>query len=158
MNITKADKIPLRPSIDYLSPRRQGVQHSEIKILPIQVCEDHSDPYSGTERYQSLCIIVSSLLLTFVVFSLLVIGDRISRARVIPLWPFFYIGLFGFAVLLSVVAFSPNTLEKAVSIVGFDPGMQNILLSFKRSDYREQFMNENQMTAELVTWIMRTGD
>ena len=158
MNITKAGKIPLRPSMDYLSPRRQGIQQSELKVLPIQVCEDHSDPYSGTDRYQSLCIIADGFLLTAVVLSLLIIGDSISRARPIPLWAFLYIGFFGVAMLLTFVAFSPNALEKSVKIFGFDGGMQNVLISFKRSDYRELFMNENQMTAELVSWIMRSDD
>ncbi len=158
MNITKAGKIPLRPSLDYLSPRREGIPQSDLKTLPIQVCENHSDPYAGTERYQSLCIIVDGLLVGFVFFSLMVIGDRISRARVIPFWAFLYIGIFGVALLLTAAAFSPNTLEKHVKIIGFDPGMQNVLLSFKRSDYREQFIDENPMTAELVSWIMRPDD
>ncbi len=158
MNITKAGKIPLRPSMDYLSPRRQGIQQSELKFLPIQVCENHSDPYSGTDRYQSLCIIVDGVLLTALVLSLLIIGDSISRASPIPLWAFLYIGLFGAAMLFSAVAFSPNALEKSVKILGFDGGMQNVLISFKRSDYRELFMNENQMTAELISWIMRSDD
>jgi hypothetical protein len=158
MNITKAEKIPLRPSLDYLSPRRQGTPQSELKILPIQVCENHSDPYAGTDRYQSLCIIVDGLLMAFVFFSILVIGDRISRARTIPFWAFLYIGIFGLALLLTAVAFSPNALERHVKIIGFDPGMQNVLLAFKRSDYREQFIDENPMTAELVSWIMRPDD
>ena len=158
MNIAKAGKYPLRPSLDYLSPRGQGFQQSELKILPIQVCEDHSHPDDGTDRYQSLCIIVGGFLMVSVAFSLMIIGDSISRARPIPFWAFLYIGLFGLALLLSVVAFSPNALEKSVKIVGYDGGKQNVLIAFKRSDYREQFMNENQMTAELVSWIMRSDD
>lgn len=158
MNIAKAGKYPLRPSLDYLSPRRQGFQQSELKILPIQVCEDHSHPDDGTDRYQSLCKIVGGFLMVSVAFSLMIIGDSISRARPIPFWAFLYIGLFGLALLLSVVAFSPNALEKSVKIVGYDGGKQNVLIAFKRSDYREQFMNENQMTAELVSWIMRSDD
>ena len=158
MNITKAGKIPLRPSLDYLSPKRQGIHPSELKILPIQVCENHSDPYAGTDRYQSLCIIVDGLLMAFVMFSYFVIGDSISRARPIPFWAFLYIGFFGIALLLTIVAFSPNALEKQVKIIGFDPGLQNVLIAFKRVDYREQFMNENQMCAELVSWIMRPDD
>ena len=158
MNIAKAGKIPLRPSLDYLSPRRQGIHPSELQILPIQVCENHSDPYAGTDRYQSYCIIIDGLLLATVMFSYFVIGDSISRARPIPIWAFLYLGLFGIALLLTAVAFSPNALEKHVKIIGFDPGQQNVLIAFKRSDYREQFMNENQMTAELVSWIMRPDD
>ena len=158
MNIAKTGKYPLRPSLDYLSPRRQRFQLSELKSLPILVCENHSDPYSGTDRYQSLCIIVGGLLMAGVAFSLMAIGDSISRARPIPIWAFLYIGFFGIALLLSAVAFSPNAIEKHVKIIGFDPGLQNVLIDFKRSDYREQFMDENQMTAELVTWIMRPDD
>ena len=158
MNISKAEKIPLRPSLDYLSPRREGIRQSELKILPIQVCENHSDPYSGTDRYQSYCIIVDGLLMAFVFFSLLVIGDSISRARAIPFWAYLYIGIFGIALLLTAVAFSPNVLEKQVKVIGFDLGMQNVLLSIKRSDYRARLIEENPMTAELVSWIMRSDD
>ena len=158
MNIAKADKIPLRPSLDYLSPRRQVIKKSEFKALPILVCENHSDPYSGTDRYQTLCIIVDGLLMAFVFFSLLVIGDSISRTRSIPSWAYLYIGIFVIALAFTAVAFSPNVLEKQVKIIGFDPGMQNVLIAFKRSDYREQFIDENPMTAELVSWIIRPDD
>jgi hypothetical protein len=138
--------------------RLVGQQQSEMKVLLVQVCEEHANPDAGTDRYQSLCVAVDGFLLVFVIFSLLIVGDRIARARPIPLWSVFYFGLFGFALVLSLVAFSPNVLERAVGIVGFDPGMQNVLLAFKRPDYRNQFMDENQMTAELVTWIMRLDD
>lgn len=139
-------------------PLKHRSQPHEMKALPIQVCEDHAHPDAGTDRYQSLCIIVGGLLMACVTFSLLIIGDSISRAQPIPFWTFLYIGLFGFVLLLSAVAFRPNALEKSVKIVGFDGGMQNVLIAFKRSEYREQFMNENQMTAELVSWIIRPSD
>jgi len=156
LNITKAKEIPLRPSLDYLSPRRQGHKRSGLKVLPLFVCENHADPDSGTDRYQSLCIVVDGILMAFVFFSLLVIGDSISRARTIPFWAFLYIGLLGTALLLTALAFRPNVLERAVRIVGFDLGMQNVLIAFNNPRYRDEFMNQNQMTAELVTWIMRS--
>jgi hypothetical protein len=162
MKIAKAGRQYLRPSWEYVyGPyvrRRYESKQSEMKVLPIQVCEDHAHPDDGTDRYQSLCLIIDGLLMAFVFFSLLIIGDSISRASPIPSWAFLNIGLFGIALLISAVAFSPNVLEKSVSVIGFDPGMQNILIAFKRSDYREQFMNENHMTAELVRWIMRPDD
>jgi hypothetical protein len=162
MKIAKSGKQYLRRSWEYAyGPyvrHRYGSQQHEMKVLRLQVCEDHAYPDDGADRYQSLCVIVDGLLMAFVVFSLLMIGDGFSRARPIPFWSFLNIGLFGFALLLTAIAFSPNVIEKAVSIVGFDPGMQNVLLSFKRLDYREQFMNENQMSAELVSWIKRPDD
>ncbi len=162
MKITKTGKQYLRRSWQYAySPYMRFKQRpdiSDVKVLTIQVCDDHANPDDGTERYQTLCIIVDGLLIAFVIFSLLIVGDRLARARPIDFWPALYIGLFGVAILLTVMAFRPNAIEKAVTIIGFDPGMQNILLSFKRSDYREQFIDANQMTSELVSWIVRADD
>ncbi|MFX1579521.1 MAG: hypothetical protein ACFFBJ_07715 [Promethearchaeota archaeon] len=160
LKIAKTGKQYLRrtwqyPYGPYVSSRRKTNQ-PEMKVLPVQVCDEHADPDAGTDRYQSLCLVVDGLLMAFVVFSLLIIGDRISRSRPIPPWSFLYLGFFGLALLLTAIAFRPNALERAVRIIGFDPGMQNILLAFKRPSYREEFLNENQMTSELVTWIMRS--
>ncbi|MFW9806911.1 MAG: hypothetical protein ACFFFK_09300 [Candidatus Thorarchaeota archaeon] len=160
LKIVRTGKQYLRRSWQYsygpYVPLRSGPKLPDMKVIPIQVCDEHADPDAGTDRYQSLCLIVDGLLMAFVVFSLLMIGDRISRSHPIPTWSFFYIGFFGFALLLTRIAFRPNALERAVSIIGFDPGMQNVLLKFKRPEYQEEFLNENQMTAELVTWIMRS--
>jgi hypothetical protein len=29
------------------------------------------------------------------------------------------------------------------------------MIAFKNSEYRDEFMQENQMTAELVSWILK---
>ncbi|MHA3964903.1 MAG: hypothetical protein AM325_015350 [Candidatus Thorarchaeota archaeon SMTZ1-45] len=162
MKIAKTGKQALRRTWDYpYTPyirRRQESSQLEMKVLVIQVCEDHAHPDDGTDRYQSLCFIVDGLLMAFVIFSFLFIGDRIARSQPLPLWPFVYMGLFGLALMATKIAFSPNELEKAVSIVGLGPGAKDILLAFKRLDYRDLFLKENQMTAELVTWIMRADD
>ena len=160
MKIAKSGKQYLRRTWEYAyGPyvrRRYEPQEQEMKVLLVQVCEDHAHPDDGTDRYQSLCLIVDGLLMAFTIFSFLLIGDRISRARQIPLWPFVFIGLFGMALLLTKIAFRPNVVEEAVRIIGFDPGMQNVLLAIKHQDYREKFLQENQMNAELVSWIVRS--
>ncbi|MFW9974257.1 MAG: hypothetical protein ACFFDQ_03175 [Candidatus Thorarchaeota archaeon] len=160
MKISKTGNQYLRRSWQYtFSPYlrvKQRTDMSDVKVLPIQVCKDHANPDEGTDRYQTLCIIVDGLLMAFVIFSLLIIGDQLSRGLTIDFWPALYISLFGVALLLTAIAFRPNVIEKAVTIIGFDPGLQNVLLSFKRSDYREQFIHTNQMTAELVSWIVRS--
>lgn len=129
----------------------------ETKTLPIWVCEDHADPDAGTDRIQSLCIIVDGLLLGFLFFGLLFVGDSIARGRSISFWPVLFIGLFVVAMVMTVVAFQPNALAKAVEIVGFDLGMRNVMIAFKSSDYRNEFMEANLMTAELVSWILKSG-
>lgn len=139
-----------------LSVRRKvGPQHPEMQVLRVQVCEDHANPDAGTDRYQTLCILVDGLLVGFLVFGLLFIGDSFWRGRPMSIWPFLIIGLFGLAMILTKVAFMPNAVAKAVRIVGFDAGMQNVLIAFKSPMYRNEFMKENQMTAELVSWILK---
>lgn len=162
LKIAKNGKQSLRRSWEYsyaLYPRHEmRNRFSEMKVLPIQVCEDHSHPDDGTDRYQTLCLIVDGLLMALMIISFLIIGDRISRTRPIPFWSYLYIVLFVVAILLTKIAFRPNVLERAVRIIGFDPGMQHVLLWFRRTEYREQFLLENQMNAELVNWIMRAND
>ena len=139
-----------------LSVRRKvGSQQPEMQVLRVQVCEDHADPDAGTDRIQTLCILVDGLLLGFLLFGLLIIGDSISRGLPISILPILIIGLFALAMVLSKVAFMPNAVAKAVRIVGFDAGMQNVLIAFKSQTYRDDFMQENQMTAELVRWILK---
>ncbi|MHA2071006.1 MAG: hypothetical protein ACW985_04410 [Candidatus Thorarchaeota archaeon] len=49
----------------------------------------------------------------------------------------------------------PGPVEDAIKIIGFDGGFQHIWIQFKRTQYRDEFMKENAMTAELVKWIQR---
>ena len=138
-----------------LSRRKPVLRQPEMKTLPVQVCEDHANPDAGTDRYQTLCILVDGLLLAFFVFGLLFIGDSFWRGRPLAFWSILSIGLFALAIVLTSVAFKPNAIAKAVRIVGFVGGMQNVLIAFKSPTYRDEFMQENQMTAELVRWILK---
>jgi hypothetical protein len=135
--------------------RKQEIPRPETKTLPIQVCEDHADPDAGTDRYRTLCIVSDGLLVGFLLFSLLFLGDRISRGQPLNFWPFLFIGLFVVSMGLTTIAFQPNALAKAVNIVGFDLGMQNVMIAFKSPKYQNEFMEANQMTAELVSWILK---
>ena len=146
------------PTFSPYVQRNYGPQQHEMRVLPVQVCDDHEDPDAGTDRFQTLCIVVDGLLLGFLFFGLLFLGDRISRGQSLTLWPFLFIGLFVIAMGLTAIAFMPNALARAVRIVGFDAGMQHVMIAFKSAAYRDEFMQENQMTAELVSWIMKADD
>ncbi len=137
---------------------RNAPHNPEMKVFPVQVCEDHANPDAGSDRPQTLCLVVDGFLLGFLIFGLLFMGNQISRGQPISIWPILTIGLFAIAMLLSLVAFMPNALAKAVQIVGFDAGMQNVLIAFKNPVYRVEFMKLNQMTAELVSWIMKADN
>ena len=68
-----------------------------------------------------------------------------------------FTAFFGFSLFLTWIAFRPNALQRAVKIIGFDPGMQNILLVFKDEMYRETVIQDNPMASELVSWIVKPG-
>ena len=127
------------------------------KYLPIFVCEDHYYADDSEERYKSCCLIIDGFAMAFFFFGLMFLGDSFNRGRPIPFWSMAFSAFFAFSMFLSWIAFRPNALQRAVKIVGFDPGMQNILIVFKDKSYRDLIIQENPMTTELVSWIVKPG-
>ncbi len=142
----------------YYSPyvrRKQGIPQPTLKVLPIQVCANHYYTDEGEDRYKSLCLIVDGLAMAFMFFGLLFLGDSISRGRPISPWVTVFTAIFAISMFMTAIAFRPNALARAVRIIGFDAGMQNILLAFKSNSYRDEFIKENSMHSELVRWILK---
>jgi hypothetical protein len=135
--------------------RKHGTPQPDLKVLFIQVCDEHYYTDEGEDRYKLLCLIVDGFAMAFMLFALLFLGDSISRSRMISPWISVFMGIFVISMILSAIAFRPNSLARAVKIVGFDAGMQNVLLAFKEPSYRMEFVKENPMTSELVSWVMK---
>ncbi len=146
------------PYYDPLVRRRQGPSDPKLKILPIYMCDNHFFSDEGQERYKTLCIIVDGFAMAFLFFGLIFIGDSIARQRSISIWSTIFIVFFAMSMLFSWVAFRPNIIERAVRIIGFDSGMQNVILEFSNKDYRDAVIDANPLTSELVSWIVRPGD
>ena len=136
---------------------RRSLPAPTLKVLPIYVCENHYHTDDGEDRYKSLCFIVDGLALAFFVFGLLFLGDSFHRGRPIPFWTVAFSVFFAFSMFLTWIAFRPNALQRAVQIIGYDPGVQNILLVFKDESYRNAVIQDNPMTTELVSWIIKPG-
>ena len=134
---------------------RRKLPAPKLKVLPIYACEEHYHTDEGEDRYKSLCFIVDGLFLTFFVFGLLLLGDAFSRGRPIPFWSLAFSAFFAGSMFLTWIAFRPNALQRAVQILGYDAGMQNILIAFKNKSYRDLIIQENPMTTELVSWIVK---
>jgi len=88
-------------------------------------------------------------------FALLTLGSNLWLGKTSDAWVYGVVILAIASFILSIAAFRPKPIESAVRIVGFDAGFQNIWLDFKNRAYRDEFMKENPMTAELVSWILR---
>lgn len=138
-------------------PARRSLPQPKLRVLPIYVCEDHYHTDEGVDRYRTCCFIVDGFAMAFFFFGLMFLGDSFYRGRPIPFWSVAFFVFFASTMLLTWVAFRPNALQRAVKIVGFDPGMQNILLVFKDKSYRETVIRDNPMATELVSWIVKPG-
>ncbi|MGY5859498.1 MAG: hypothetical protein RTU63_09015 [Candidatus Thorarchaeota archaeon] len=134
---------------------RRSLPSPKMKVLPIYVCEDHEHSDDGTDRYQSCCFIVDGLAIAFFVFGLMFLGDALSRGRPIPFWSLAFSAFFAGSLFLTWIAFRPNALQRAVKIIGLDAGHQNVLIVFKDKSYRDLIIQENPMTTELVSWIVK---
>ena len=88
-------------------------------------------------------------------FGFFIAGNSLWQGLGLP--PFFLplLGVFIAAIVITIYAFRAGPLNKAIKIVGFDSGYQNVWLEFKRADYRDLVMEENSMHAELVAWIVK---
>ena len=90
------------------------------------------------------------------ILSLLAFGDQMWRgARISPLI-LFAVAIFVLFLSVTYMLFRPGQIEQAVKVIGFDGGLRHVWLQFENSRYRDEFMNENAMNAELVKWIQRT--
>ena len=125
------------------------------KILPIYVCEEHQFLDAGHERYRSFCLVIDGFAMAFLFFGLIFIGDALWREKPIGFVPLGFAFFFAAAMVASYFAFRPNALERAVRLVGFDSGIQNVLFLFENDWYRDEFVKENPMTSDLISWVVR---
>ncbi|MFW9965928.1 MAG: hypothetical protein ACFFEA_02115 [Candidatus Thorarchaeota archaeon] len=149
----------LRPSMDYMPSYYGRQQNNSIapikKTLYIPVCENHYLTDEGAGQYKSYCIVFDGLALAYLILALLTFGNQLWSAGRLSPWLFFAVGIFGTFLSITYVLFRPGPVENSVKIIGFDGGFRHIWLQFKESNYRDEFMKENVMTAELVKWIQR---
>jgi hypothetical protein len=125
-------------------------------MLVIPVCEEHAYSDEDYWRYKTLCLIMDGLSMVMLTLALLILGGNMWRGIPSDVWVYAVIALSLVSFILSITAFRPKSIESAVKIVGFDGGLQNIWLDFKNREYRDEFLKENPMTAELVSWVVRT--
>jgi hypothetical protein len=124
-------------------------------VVPIYVCENHYYTDIGVERYKICCFIVDGFAMAFFIFGLMFVGDAFYRGRPLSFWSVMFSAFFVSSLFLTWIAFRPNALQRAVQIVGFDSGLQNILLVFKDRAYRDTVIQDNPLSTELVSWIVK---
>ncbi|MHA1960874.1 MAG: hypothetical protein ACW99U_11610 [Candidatus Thorarchaeota archaeon] len=160
VTIAPTKKQYLRPEWDpsfYPSARRRmRLGAMELKTFVVPVCSDHLYADESTCRPRVLCMVADGICLAGLLFALMTLGNLFwlgYQVTFIEFWPFMLFGLF---MTMTFIAFRPNAFQTRFRIVGFDTRHDNVLFDFKNKEYREAFLKENPMTADLVNWVIRS--
>jgi hypothetical protein len=134
---------------------RPRLSSSGTKIFLLYVCDEHYQSDEGRDNSKIACMMGNAIVVSLLLFGFMSAGSDLWAGR--PINPIFFGLVFFFIIVLIVTSqtFRPGKLESAVKILGFDLGFKNMWLQFKSSGYRDRFMQENPMKAELVSWITK---
>jgi len=159
VTVVPGKKQYLRPIWDPIySPtqrRRMGLSLPETRTLLVPVCEDHMYSDEDYCRYRTLCMLADGLSMAMLAFALLTLGGDLWQGQTSDVWVYGVMVLAAVSFIITVTAFRSRPIESAMRIVGFDAGLQNVWLDFKNRGYRDEFLKENPMTAELVSWVLK---
>ncbi|MGY5858388.1 MAG: hypothetical protein RTU63_03390 [Candidatus Thorarchaeota archaeon] len=143
------------PGFYALDRKRLGLTLAEKKSFLIQVCENHHATDDAELRMRGITSFILTIVASASIFAIMFAGSDYWAGRGISPWVYAYIFVLGASLLLGVIAFRPNPLEAALKIIGFDFDVQYVWFRMKDADYRNRFIADNEMNAELVTWIVK---
>ena len=135
--------------------KRLGLTLAEKKSFLVQVCENHHATDDAEMRMRSITSIILTIVASASIFVFMFAGADIWAGRGISSWVYGYFLILGASILVGFIAFRPNPLESAVNIIGFDFDVQYVWFKLKDAQYRNRFIEENEMNAELVNWIVK---
>ncbi|MFW9886771.1 MAG: hypothetical protein ACFFER_01230 [Candidatus Thorarchaeota archaeon] len=95
------------------------------------------------------------LALVYLILSSITFSNQFWSGGSSSPWVVLAAAIFTTFLINTHVLFRPGPIETAVEIIGFDGGFSHVWIQFKGVQYRDEFMKENTMTAELVNWIQR---
>lgn len=104
---------------------------------------------------RGLSSIVASIVAGISIFALIYAGADYWVGRPVSPWVFSYLIILSLSLLFVYLAFRPSALEASFKIIGFDFDLQYVWFAMSNSMYRDQFVQENSLDAELVSWIVK---
>jgi hypothetical protein len=157
ISATPKRKIWIRP---YFDPRsypwgKNQATNNEGKSFLVGVCDDHSVSDNAELRVRGLSSIVASIVAGISIFALIYAGADYWVGRPVSPWVFSYLIILSLSLLFVYLAFRPSALEASFKIIGFDFDLQYVWFAMSNSMYRDQFVQENSLDAELVSWIVK---
>ena len=150
-------KIWLHPASDakYLATKEQELANAETKSFLVDVCADHTISDNAEMRARTLSTVVASLMVCISIFALIYAGADVWAGRPISPWIYSYVAIFVCSLFLAYISFRPSAFETSFKIIGFDFELQHVWIMLSSPSYRELFVEENPLSAELVNWVVK---
>ncbi len=143
------------PAFSSRSRKRLGFSLPQKKSFLIPVCENHEIIDDGEWRLRGIVSLFVAVVASFSIFVLMFAGSDIWNEYGIRSWVPGYFLVLAISIIGGYLVFRPSLLESAVKIIGFDFDVQYVWLYLKDLEYRGKFVEENEMNAELVSWIVK---
>ncbi|MFW9850364.1 MAG: hypothetical protein ACFFF4_14625, partial [Candidatus Thorarchaeota archaeon] len=121
----------------------------------VYVCDEHYKSDEGSARPRVACTFGSGVMVSILLFAVMIAGGDLWAGRPINNVFYFVLLLFSVVLVFNILAFKPGPLESSIKVIGFDLGFRNMWIQFKRTDYRDRFVEENPLKVELVRWIAK---
>jgi hypothetical protein len=134
---------------------RNQILNAEVKSFLVDVCDDHSISDNAEMKARTLSTVLASIVAGVSVFALMYAGADYWAGNTLSPWVYTYLLILGMSLLFAYVSFRPTALEASFRIIGFDFDLQHVWLAMRNPNYRNLFVNENPVSAELVTWIVK---
>ncbi|MFX1604776.1 MAG: hypothetical protein ACFFDD_02610 [Promethearchaeota archaeon] len=134
---------------------KNQVTQDEIKSFLVDVCEDHTVSDNAELRARSLSIIVAAVMAGISIYALIQGGADYWVGRPVSPWVYSCMLILSFSLLFVYLAFRPSALEASLRIIGFDFDLQYVWFAMSNPIYRNLFMQENPLDAELVSWVVK---
>jgi len=140
----------------YWSRRASGPSHGIIRTFSVPVCNSHFISDDSEWRGRSLCMLMNGIMVAVLLFATFVAGGSYWQGRGVPSWYAYLLTLFMIMAIGSGLMMRGQPLQRAINIIGFDCEVRYVWLDLKNREYREMFLSENRVNAELVSWIVTT--
>ena len=143
------------PAFSPKSRKQFGLSLPQKNTFLVPVCDSHEIIDDGKWRVRSIVSLFVAVVASSSIFVLMFAGSDVWNGYGIRSWVPGYFLVLAISIIVGYLAFRPNVLESAVKIIGFDFDVQYVWFYLKNAEYRRRFIEENEMNAELVSWIVK---
>ncbi len=133
-----------------------GIRTGSPRVFLVPVCDNHCFSDDSEWRGRTLCMLTNGIMVAVLLFATFLAGGHYWQGRGLPTWYPFLLALFLMLVIASALMMRDQPLQRAMNIIGFDSEVRYVWLDLRNREYRELFLSENKVNAELVSWIVTT--